>query len=78
LADVYGNSTVTDCVLPRVTCMHRLLGVGSEIHTRESRALLAATTALLPIDTLRAQSPPNTGSTISIVLSHRSGCEGYL
>jgi len=31
---------------------------------------------------LRAQSPPNTGSTISIVLPHRSGCgdicDGYL
>ena len=44
--------------------MHRLLWVGSEIHTRESRSLVAATTARLPIDTLRAQSPPNTGSTI--------------
>ena len=44
--------------------MHRLLWVGSEIHTHESRALIAATTARLPIDTLRAQSPPNTGSTI--------------
>jgi hypothetical protein len=52
------------CAATCHACMHRLLWVGSEIHTRESRSLVAATTARLPIDTLRAQSPPNTGSTI--------------
>ena len=61
----YGNGTVTVCVLPRVACMRGLLGGGLiRVWLYDLRPPFSVTTARLPIDTLRAQSPPNTGSTI--------------